>query len=165
MSDFSMGTLVLKSLKKTLRVVLAELDVGEDTGFVHPVNDEWVGLFLSDEWMTDPATSDLIENVSKQVPLIHFMHPQDHGWYALVYVQGEIVCKIMRSYDAPEESVVECTDWTIWRTFGLDEGDIAQIRDIALGNGFDDVQRFKEVLGLTEFSFMSYGYLIDEFLD
>lgn len=150
MSDFSAGVLVLNPFEEKLQETFTELGVDEDVGFVHPVNDRRLGLFLRDEWMADPSTSDLIAEVSKQVPLIHFMHPADHGWFVMAYVRGEVVCNIMRSYDAPEESGVECADWSVWRTLGLSESDVEQIRQSALG--------------LREFAFMSYGYLIDDYI-
>lgn len=165
MSEFSAAVLTLAAHDEALRSEISARGIEEGVGFVYRVSNPWIGLFLADEWFMQHGTLPLIVTISQRIPLMHFIHAEDHGWHVTVYVNGEIVFKLVRSYDSQDANVVECSDWSIWRVFGLRESEIEQVRAAVSGESFEDVERFKDALGLSEFSWMSYSYLIDEIED
>ncbi len=147
-------------------------DQGADW-FIHEVNPAWAGLFLQDEWLEQPETVELVKSLSKAAPLLFFFDADEYGWGYRLFAGGE-----ERAAKAFEVQTPEPSEWTVsmsedeaktFRQFGLEDDDVDAFRAV-LDTDTPDVtdegqsrrDRFKSVLGIDEFTWMSYSYLYNE---
>ena len=91
MSDFSAGFFTKNESKEKIYPYLME---GE---FLIQYNEEWVGKLSPEDW--GPGYQPQTLALSKQVPLLHVMHAEDHGFYLRILHEEEVKFQFEISYE------------------------------------------------------------------
>ena len=96
MSDYTWGVLFLKP---NLRPVEQQIQ-----GFVLPfivreLNDKWGALFVEGDKYEYPPVSPKILEISREIPLLFFQHPEDHGWGYALCNGGAVIALLWVAYD------------------------------------------------------------------
>lgn len=91
MSDFSAGFFTINENKEKIYPYLIE---GE---YLIQYNEDWVGKLSPGDWETSYQPQTLA--LSKQVPLLHVMHAEDHGFYLRILHEEEVKFQFEISYE------------------------------------------------------------------
>jgi hypothetical protein len=85
MSEFTAGILFVKEETPKVQTWLSH----EKIDFIiKDINSKWTGLFIADEFLTQPSTINRLLELSKLLPLFHYYYADEHGWGYKVFSQG-----------------------------------------------------------------------------
>jgi len=146
------------------------MNIEDDIAFLYPVNDEWMGLLLADEPLIERDSIELLNNVSNITPMMHIYNADDHGWGFKVFNEGKMIAEFDCIYGTlDEEPMIRHNGLKpeVFQLFKLNEEHSSELVEL-LANAevsHELVEKFKTRLGIEEFSWMSYSYMIQEYMN
>ena len=146
MSEFTSGLLFLS---RAISQVKPLLPSNPDSYFLEPLNDKWTGLYLADAWLQQPATLQLVLDISQHVPLLYFQNAEDHGWGYRVFCEGREVASFYNNYMLEREIKL----WMPIAKKRFAQDDESEIQFILFGSDTWDLQEifFAEVRQTDEY--------------
>lgn len=173
MSEFTYGNIIRAIDKPKL---FGELPSGTP---VFKLSGDWIAFFTSEDG--EFMASEKVKGLSDHCPIFYFTNLEDHGWGFRIFHKGEVVAKLQVLYelvdgeldgivDECEEDEVFGLDGIIsqnlsaeaFKVFGLRDEQINSIVELLAGNltvdeeGLVTVEKFKELLGIGEMSWIRY---------
>lgn len=135
---------------------------------VYPINDNWVGLLVADEYLAERDTLELLNSISITIPILYLYNSEDYGWGFKVFNGGRGVAEFMCTYETEEDINIKLDGITpeIFQLFKLDrERSTELVTLLDKGEVSQDlIINFKDILGIPEFIWMSYSYRIDDYM-
>lgn len=209
MSEFTSG--ILYKSRDTDQVAKYLLEVPCQYK-ISTLNKGWNVFCLEDGFLQQESTRKFLLGIT-EVPLLYFLHAEDHGWGYSIYFNNEMTCNVLLDYEL-EYSMAKKTikkkfplekdihsiaqpEWTsafeevrqsseyhqalteslasarpdYFKLFGLEDKSISEVKSILHvswlikgENLYQAVDKFKNILGITEMEWISYHYLDEEFL-
>lgn len=114
MSDFSAGFFTVNENKEKIYPYLTKNE------FLIQYNEAWVGKLSPADMETDYQHQPQTIELSKEVPLLHVVNAEDHGFYMRILHEGEIGFSFEVSYDIRENVFEEVS----YELYGDDRWDI-----------------------------------------
>ncbi|MGO4545319.1 hypothetical protein AB4Z29_10995 [Paenibacillus sp. 2TAB23] len=178
MSEFTYGNIIRTVDKPKL---VENLSTGTPT---LKLSEEWIAFFTSEDG--EFVASQQLKTLSAHCPILYFTNLEDHGWGFEIFHKGEVISNLQVFYELMDREVEELMEEyeevessvldgymkqnprpEAFRVFGLKEEQIKSIEELLAGNlAFDDeefaaVERFKELLGIEEMSWIRYERTVD----
>ncbi|WP_219838392.1 hypothetical protein [Paenibacillus sp. R14(2021)] len=143
------------------------------------LSEKWLAFFTSEDG--EFAASQQLKTLSAHCPILYFTNLEDHGWGFEILQGGEVVSNLQVLYELMDGDIEELMDEygevgasvlegymnqnpqaEAFRVFELREEQIKAIEELLAGNlsfGEEDfiaVEKFKELLGIEEMSWIRY---------
>jgi hypothetical protein len=176
MSDFS-AAIIIRAEHEAIALEYLDDD------FLIRLNKNWLcRLSANDEinMMDISKYSKTVLNLSEQIPLMHVVHPEDHGFEMCILHKRNMICHFGVSYEFGELDMKKSPEFAErmgigrfiedefkqFKLFGFDDKACAKIlasfneldmNDLELK--IDAVSNLFSVLGIEEFSFVSHHYV------
>ncbi|MEJ6949658.1 ankyrin repeat domain-containing protein [Natronospora cellulosivora (SeqCode)] len=128
-------------------------------GYVFPPANNWVTLVSEKyEFSENP---DLIHN--NKGLLLHFAYAKDHGWFFTIYEGSKEICHYHYIWETGDEDGSRLNEKIIYdliqeeelKKFDIERPDIKTI--------IEDPQGFAEIIGLTNYEWISYHYIDEDY--
>lgn len=169
MSEISSGVMARHNKKEELEAYIEELNIEDNIGFIYSINDAWVSLFLADEYLMDGDSIDILRKISMTMPLLYLYNSDDYGWGLKIFNEGKSTAEFACPYILEEgmELVIEGIKPEAFRLFEIDmDTSLRATQLLTSGSTSPELfMEFKEIIGLEEFRWMSYSYLIDKIVE
>lgn len=165
MSEFTYGNIIRAIDKPKL---FGQLPSGTP---VFKLSGDWIAFFTPEDG--EFMASENVKALSDHCPIFYFTNLEDHGWGFVIFHKSEVVAKLQVLYelvDEYEEDEVFGLDGIIsqnlsaeaFKVLGLRDEQIKSILELLAGNltvdeeGLVTVEKFKELLGIGEMSWIRY---------
>ena len=77
---------------------------------IEPLNERWSALFLEDDWSNEPATVNMLMELSQNVPILHFQNAEDHGWSYRIFADGKEQAHFYDDYGLDHAMAIEIAE-------------------------------------------------------
>jgi len=124
-------------------------------GYIFPAANGWVTL-VSEKYDFEENEELIKEN---EGILLHFVYGDDHGWYFTVYEKEKEICHYSNMWEEEIEDDSRFDEEYIYKLIQENESKDREIEREELQSILEDPQEFADLIGLTNYEWISYHYI------